>query len=74
MAPWSNEQVDALNAYQATPGVHAFTAYAPSHPGFVVLIATAAGWVEHEGGPVVQSWAHAWMTTWPLTKTRRPAP
>lgn len=52
-APWSPNQVTALNEFQKNDMFHPFT----SENG-VVLTATTAGWVETEGGPVVQTWAH----------------
>jgi hypothetical protein len=30
----------------------------------ITLIATPAGWVEIEGGPIVQTWAHDFMLDW----------
>ena len=62
--PWNAEEVAALNAYQRTRGVHPFTGTRGEDGTETALIATAAGWVEHEGGPIVQTWAHDWMTTW----------
>jgi len=58
-APWNDEQVASLNAYQAADFVHPFTS-----PQGASLRATAAGWVEHDGGPVVQKWAHSFMADW----------
>lgn len=55
--PWTPEQVDALNFYQKSGVFHPFT----SEKTGVDLIATAEGWVEQEGGPVVQDWAHWYM-------------
>lgn len=56
-APWSPEQVEALNLYQKSGAFHPFTS---EHSG-ADLIATVDGWVETQGGPVVQDWAHAFM-------------
>lgn len=60
-APWTTEQVESLRGYQNAGHVHPFTG-TNSEP----LIPTAEGWVEVEGGPVVQNWAHEWMVdgTW----------
>jgi hypothetical protein len=60
-APWTSEEVDNLNAYQRESMFHPFTSLKGTE-----LIATKDGWVEHEGGPVVQTWAHKWMAdgTW----------
>lgn len=55
-APWSAEQVRALNAYQDSGVFHPFTSENGKQ-----LIATQQGWVEEEGGPVVQTWAHPFM-------------
>lgn len=63
-APWSAEQVASLNAYQQNPGTHPFTGERDAGGGETVLVATRAGWVEREGGPVVQTWAHQCMTDW----------
>lgn len=58
-APWTDDQVASLNGYQNAGYVHPFT-IGNGHN----LIATPAGWVEVEGGPVVQTWAHEFMTNW----------
>jgi|HubBroStandDraft_2_1064218.scaffolds.fasta_scaffold215076_3 hypothetical protein len=55
-APWTPEQVLSLNRFQASGVYHPFTSAAGKE-----LLATAAGWVEVEGGPVVQTWAHEFM-------------
>jgi hypothetical protein len=60
-APWTEDEVASLNAYQASGRWHPFTS--PSGDGSS-LIATPAGWVDKEGGPVVQDWAHMWMADW----------
>lgn len=62
-APWSDEQVAALVAWQSHKYVHPFTSEKRTD-----LIPTASGWVEHEGGPIVQTWAHDFM----LDKARHP--
>jgi hypothetical protein len=59
LAPWTDEQVRSLNAYQKAGYVHPFTSSSGSN-----LIATKAGWVEREGGPIVQRWAHEFMLDW----------
>jgi hypothetical protein len=56
-APWTPEQVKALNEYQEAGYVHPFM-----NDG-VILIATPEGWVEKEGGPVTQTWAHDFMAS-----------
>lgn len=54
-APWSPNQVAALNEFQQNPNFHPYTSEARA-----ILIATEAGWVEYQGGPVIQTWAHDW--------------
>ncbi len=56
-APWTSEQVEALNLYQKSGTYHPFT----SEQTGADLIATKDGWAETEGGPVIQNWAHAFM-------------
>lgn len=60
IAPFSDDQVASLNAYQACGYAHPFTG---ADSGFD-LIATREGWVEEPGGPVVQTWAHDFMGDW----------
>jgi hypothetical protein len=61
-APWSEEQVAALNKYQKDGRMHPFTC-----PGEFEqckahreLIATTNGWV-CQCGKYKQNWAHEWM-------------
>lgn len=61
-APWTEDQVASLNAYQTAGYVHPFT-YGDGQDK-VDLIATSAGWVAKSGGKVVQTWAHEFMTNW----------
>ena len=61
-APWSAEQVRSLNGYQAAGYVHPFTHGDGDEK--VDLIATTDGWVRKDGGRVVQTWAHGFMTDW----------
>jgi hypothetical protein len=61
-APWTDDQVASLNAYQEAGFVHPFT-YGDGADQ-VDLIATTSGWVAKEGGPVVQTWAHMFMADW----------
>lgn len=63
-APWTPEQVAALNEWQQAGIVHPFTSSMDADGNAaekVVLIATTDGWVREEGGPVVQTWAWPWM-------------
>lgn len=64
-APWSEEQVAALNFFQGSGVFHPFT----SENGRV-LIATQNGWTEQENGPVVQTWAHSFMANQPEIEKR----
>lgn len=64
-ALWTPDQVASLNAYQKAGVMHPFTGETPAGGGErPVLIATPDGWVEFEGGPVVQNWAHDFMADW----------
>lgn len=56
-APWTEEEVASLNAYQASGHFHEYTG-----ENGKALIATKNGWVAVEGGPVVQTSAHEWIT------------
>ncbi|MDE1821717.1 MAG: hypothetical protein KGJ23_14645 [Euryarchaeota archaeon] len=59
-APWTPEQVDALNFWQ---GLGAEPPMYHDDPvvGRLVLIATREGWVAHHPGPVVRIWAPRFM-------------
>ena len=61
-APWTEDQVSSLNGWQTCGYVHPFT-YGDGDEQ-IDLIATPDGWVAVEGGPVVQDWAHSFMTDW----------
>ena len=61
-APWTDDQVASLNAYQNAGYVHPFTHGDGADQ--VDLIATPSGWIAKEGGPVVQDWAHSFMADW----------
>lgn len=56
-APWTPAQVEALNLYQTKGCMHPFTGDRGPGGEERVLLATPSGWVEVEGGPVVQTWA-----------------
>jgi hypothetical protein len=60
-APWSKDQVAALNAYQHAGVFHPFTCGNGSH----TLTATADGWICDEcasnGGEYRQDWCWDWM-------------
>ncbi len=65
-APWTPDQVAALYRWQRWPMVHPFTADHRNPDGSeIVLIPTRDGWIETPGGPVVQTWAHDSMLTFP---------
>lgn len=58
-APWTAEQVANLNEYQRCGMAHPYTAGHRNEDGSAIkFIATPGGWVEREGGSVVQTWAH----------------
>lgn len=63
-APWSDDQVASLNGFQACGLHHPFTGTRGPNGEETILIATSAGWIEREGGPVVQTWAYDLMTDW----------
>ena len=63
-APWTQAQVDCLNAYQRSGVGHPFTGERGPGGEETILIATQAGWVEVTDGPVVQTWAHRFMAEW----------
>ena len=63
-APWTDDQVASLNGWQKCGWVHPFTGTRGPHGEETVLIATRDGWIEKEGGPVVQTWAHDFMVNW----------
>lgn len=61
VAPWTKEQVDALNNYQQGYGVHPYTC-ARAHLRQTPLVATTNGW--KCSSPLcdyTQSWAHSFM-------------
>jgi hypothetical protein len=65
--PWTAEQVERLNGYQAAHKMHPFTCPNRSQPGHEVihgdlgtLIATNDGWV-CSGCDYTQDWAHDFM-------------
>jgi len=68
-APWTSEQVDALNAFQERGGMHPFTCGAEAHPVHLVLLAHRDGWrCSDPACGYRQDWAHAFMAdpqAWP---------
>jgi hypothetical protein len=63
-APFTDEQVNALNAWQENDHVHPFTCARRGQPGHLtwkgLLVPTTAGWICPDCG-YVQNWAHAFM-------------
>lgn len=58
-APWTDDQVASLNAYQKADVMHPFTSEGED------LVATKDGWVmQNDPVEVVQDWAHEWMADW----------
>ncbi len=68
-APWTAEEVAHLNDWQTCGFVHPFTHGDGADK--CVLWATWEGWVRHVGGPVVQTWCHAFMADGRLLARRR---
>lgn len=69
-APWTSEQVDALNRFQQEGGMHPFTCGALHSSGqSPVLDATHSGWICPDSScEYTQDWAHAFMAdpdAWP---------
>lgn len=60
-APWTDEQVVALNHYQQNGPGHPFTGERHPDGSERILIATNSGWIGQEGGPVIQTWAWKFM-------------
>lgn len=59
--PWDDDQVKALNAYQAAGRFHPFTC-GGGHSGQTELVATTDGWVcPRRDCGYEQRWAHAGM-------------
>lgn len=64
-APWTAEQVEALNRYQTEGWMHPFTCGNPArtndnHPHGGNLVATQSGWI-CEDCDYTQDWAHEFM-------------
>jgi len=61
-APWTPEQVEALNRWQRCNYVHEFTCPHPHGPltHGRILIATKNGWT-CPTCDYTQNWAHSWM-------------
>lgn len=62
-APWTQSQVDSLNAYQKSHHFHPVCERAEDGTE-TPLLATKKGWVSRHGGPVVCTWALAHMADW----------
>ncbi|KAB2976015.1 hypothetical protein F8R89_30885 [Streptomyces sp. SS1-1] len=73
-APWTPEQVAALNRFQREGGMHPFTCGAEHATGqSPVLVATNGGWVCPDPQCVYrQDWAHAFMTERSMSITLPP--
>lgn len=68
-APWTDEQVAALNRWQACDWVHPFTCgnrgdQDHEHTGGDILVATNAGW-QCTSCDYTQNWAHDFMLKLP---------
>jgi hypothetical protein len=77
-APWTSEQVAALNRFQQLGRMHPFTCGTPEHLyDSPVLVAAEDGWHCPTGCGYRQVWAHAFMadpSMWPKPFGERPAP
>lgn len=80
-APWTPEQVAALNRFQREGGMHPFTCGGEHAPGLPVLVARIDGWhcsdPYGEGCDYRQDWAHPFMAdpdAWPQTPASAPVP
>lgn len=60
IAPWTREQVNALNRYQKGWKFHPYTCGTEEHENSVDLVATVNGWVCPLKCGYRQNWAHAW--------------
>ena len=72
-APWTDEQVEGLNAFQHSGVLHEFTCgKRDNHKGEGLLRATNDGWVCDECD-YTQNWAHAFQVSdWRQLLDRRP--
>lgn len=74
-APFTLEQVRALNRYQEQGWFHPFTCPMPTHQREVKLVAKVRGWVceQYPDCPYVQDWAWRFMADppppWAVTST-----
>jgi len=65
-APWTDEQVNALNAWQHRHDFHGYTC-GVDHEEHQLLVATPDGWeCPLESCNYWQDWAHEWTTHPPL--------
>jgi len=68
--PWTDDQVESLNAYQKCRHWHPYTCGTDGchdkggRPGATVLRATREGWVCDVCGKWHQDWAHGWTANW----------
>jgi hypothetical protein len=68
-APWSEDQVASLNAYQESGHFHPFTCGQRDDDGEAHLLrATREGWYcpkcAAQGKDYSQAWCHGWMADW----------
>lgn len=65
-APWTDDQVESLNAYQRSGAFHPFTGRNELAPEGAddVLIATPEGWRSERDPEYRQTWAWRWMADW----------
>lgn len=65
-APWDDDQVGSLNAYQVSGVFHPFTGNNDLLPVGQddVLVATTEGWRSDADPSYKQTWAWEWMADW----------
>lgn len=68
LIPWTEDQVNSLNAYQDRGHFHPFTCGNNSDH---ILIATQDGWVcpKCEPNLICQTWCHGFMADWSWKKS-----
>jgi hypothetical protein len=69
-APWTDDQIASLNAYQNSGKMHPFTGRR-ADGSKTILIATTDGWVGVINGPILQTWAWLWMADWAWCRGKR---
>lgn len=65
-APFTDDQVESLNAYQKSEVFHPFTGLNVLAPEGEddILVATPSGWISNLDPSYTQNWAWVWMGDW----------